>query len=315
MTINEIKSVSICQWLKENGYGSGIRRGNNVLYCSPLRSENNPSFFVNTIKNLWHDFGIGIGGNLINLVERLHPTWSEHQVLSFIERQIKEKRLMYSEDYNARLNEEEKAGWIDNKKIAHWEQSEQKTIIEKVIPLSHPILRDYISQRRINYEVAQRYCKEVHYTLRGRRYFAIAFVNVANGMEVRNKLNKRCIGKKNISVIFPNGFSQQRCCVFEGFFDLLSYVTLQELMPDNGISISGVLDYFVLNGVSEVKLLLPHLREYKSIHCYLDNDDAGKTATSSIMNVYGGIVIDESYRYKGYNDLNDFLMGIRATDR
>lgn len=313
MTIEEIKSVSICQWLTENGYGSGVRKGKCVLYCSPLRSENNPSFFVNTIENLWYDYGIGVGGNLINLVEQLHPTWSEHQVLSFIEKQITEMKLVFNEDYNARLDEEEKKRqWIEGKRTVHVERTEQKTVIEKVIPLSHPILRDYICQRRINYEVARKYCQKVHYTHSGKRYFAIAFMNADNGMEARNKICKRCIGKKSISVILPNGLPQQQCCVFEGFFDLLTYFTLERLMSDNGISISGDLDYFVLNGVSEVKILLPWLKEYKSIHCYLDNDKAGKTATTSIMNEYGDIVIDESYRYKGYNDLNDFLLGIKG---
>ena len=103
MTIEEIKSVSIYQWMKENDYGDGVRKGKSIFYCSPLRPENSPSFAVNIKENLWYDFGSGIGGNLINLVERLHPAWSEHQVLSFLQRQIEEKKLLYSKDYNAVL--------------------------------------------------------------------------------------------------------------------------------------------------------------------------------------------------------------------
>ena len=49
---------------------------------------------------------------------------------------------------------------------------------------------------------------------------------------------------------------------------------------------------------------------YKAIHCYLDNDNAGKNATKSIMNAYGSKVIDESYRYRDYNDLYDCLMAM-----
>lgn len=56
MTIDEIKSVSIYQWMQENNYGSGTKRGKNVFYNSPLRSESDPSFVVNTKNNLWHDF-------------------------------------------------------------------------------------------------------------------------------------------------------------------------------------------------------------------------------------------------------------------
>ena len=39
MTIDEIKSVSILQWMRLNNYGEGIRKGRNYFFCSPLRSE------------------------------------------------------------------------------------------------------------------------------------------------------------------------------------------------------------------------------------------------------------------------------------
>ena len=60
-----------------------------------------------------------------------------------------------------------------------------------------------------------------------------------------------------------------------------------------------------------MKQLLPYLKEYDSIHCYLDNDDAGRATTKTIMKAYPDMAINESGRYKGYNDLNDFLAGTR----
>ena len=314
MTIDEIKSVSILQWMRENSYGEGTRKGRNYFFCSPLRSERTPSFAVNTAKNLWCDFGSPNrnGGNIINLVEQLHPAWSEHQVLAYLEQQIKDRHLDFNEDYNARLEEEEeKRRWIEGKRAEREEQLNQETVVEKVVPLSHPYLRDYVIQRRIDYSIAQQFCKEVHYSLRGKRYYAIAFMNEANGMEARNKLNKRCIGKKSVSVIYPMGTPQKHCCIFEGFFDMLTYATIEKWMPDVGICIEKPCDYYVLNGVGEVKLLLPYLTGYDSIHCYLDNDDAGRTATKTIMKAFPDMAVDESYRYKGYNDLNDCLAGIR----
>lgn len=297
--------------MKENDYGDGIRKGKSIFYCSPLRSESSPSFAVNTKENLWYDFGSGIGGNLINLVERLNPTWSEHQVLSFLQRQIEEKKLLYSKDYNAILREEEKKRqWLEEKRKETSESINQETFVEMIVPLSHPVLLDYIAKRGICIRIAQRFCKEVHYTFRGRRYYAIGFTNEGNGMEARNVFCKRCIGKKSISVIHTESSSQQQCCVFEGFFDLLSFLTMQSEMPDNDVSIKGTFDYFVLNGVGEVKKLIPFLNEYTCIHCYLDNDNAGKNATKSILTVYGDNVVDESYRYRDYNDLNDFLMAM-----
>ena len=314
MTIDEIKSVSILQWMRANGYGEGIRKGRNFFFLSPFRQERTPSFSVNTDRNLWYDFGSSNrnGGNIINLVEQLNPSWSEHQVLAYLERQIRERNLAFSEDYNARLREEEELQrWIEVKKAEREERLNRETVMERVIPLSHPFLRDYVVQRHIDYGIAQKYCKEVHYSLHGKRYYAIAFMNMAYGMEARNKLNKRCIGKKDISAIIPDGKPRKHCCVFEGFFDMLSYATIEIWMPESGICMEQPCDYYVLNGVGEVKLLIPYLKEYESVHCYLDNDDAGRTATGSIMKTYPGIAVDESHKYGEYNDLNDFLVGTR----
>ena len=119
MTIDEIKSISILQWMRSNNYGEGVRKGKNYFFSSPLRSERTPSFAVNTSENLWCDFGNTYknGGNIINLVEQLNPTWSEHQVLSFLERQVKDLKLDFNEDYNARIaEEEEKQRWIEGKR-------------------------------------------------------------------------------------------------------------------------------------------------------------------------------------------------------
>lgn len=312
MTIDEIKSVSIYQWMRENNFGDGVKKGTNIFYCSPLRSESTPSFVVNTKQNLWHDFGTGKGGNLINLVEQLNPRWTEHQVLGYLEKQIQEFKLLFNEDFNARFEEEEKKRlWLEGKRAENEEKLNLETVVEMVVPLTHPRLRDYVLQRRIDYNIAQRYCKEVHYSLRGKRYYAIAFENISKGMEARNKFNKRCIGKKSISVILPTGTPQKQCCVFEGFFDMLTYMTLETWMPDIGVSVGLPCDLFVLNGVGEVKLLLPYLKEYDSIHCYLDNDEAGRTATQTIKAYYPDMAVDESYRYQDYDDLNDFLSGTK----
>lgn len=37
------------------------------------------------------------------------------------------------------------------------------------------------------------FCKEIHYELRDRHYFALAFGNVSGGYEMRNAYYKGCI--------------------------------------------------------------------------------------------------------------------------
>lgn len=305
MTIDEIKTASIRIWMSLNGYGDGQKKGIKYWYCSPFRNDGTPSFRLDPTLNLWYDFGLQIGGNIINLVQRINPSWSNHQVLSFLEGQIKKHDIPYTKDTQARMQEEEERG----KKLCQSNQESNKsTVIHQIVPLSHPYLRDYILQRRIDYDIAQYYCKEAYYSHEGKEYYAIAFPNIDGGMETRNKYFKRCIGHKTISIIHPYESEQPHCCIFEGFFDMLTYLTIDKWM-DIGISLRLPTDLFVLNSTSCVQTLLPYIRRYSSIHCYLDNDEAGKKATSIIQNAYPDIAIDESIRYRGYNDLNDVITG------
>ena len=82
MTIEEIKSVSIVQFLESQGYHHVYILKENYWYLSPFRTEASPSFNVCPKKNLWNDFGAGEGGNLINLVQKMNPSWNNHEVLT-----------------------------------------------------------------------------------------------------------------------------------------------------------------------------------------------------------------------------------------
>ena len=87
--------------------------------------------------------------------------------------------------------------------------------------------------------------------------------------------------------------------MFEGFIDYLSALTL-------GI-VSGT-DAIILNSVVNVNKVMPYLRGYKTINCYLDNDTAGQTALSELTAMYGSILIDRSTLYSEFNDLNDYIV-------
>lgn len=129
-------------------------------------------------------------------------------------------------------------------------------------------------------------------------------------MEARNKYSKRSIGKKSISIIKPNNEPHKECCIFEGFFDMLTYASIKKWITDNEICLPHECDYLVLNSVSNIKVLLPYLQEYTLIHCYLDNDDAGAKTVEKIKAAYQDKVVDESHRYVNYKDVNDVINGI-----
>lgn len=51
--------------------------------------------------------------------------------------------------------------------------------------------------------------------------------------------------------------------------------------------------------------------DYERIHCFLDNDDAGRKAVEVIQSEYGLRVRDSSHLYSAHKDLNDYLCGKR----
>ena len=89
------------------------------------------------------------------------------------------------------------------------------------------LLLRYLQGRGINVELAKRECKELHFTNNGRPFFAIGFPNMAGGYEVRNSFFKGCIAPKDITHIRQQGEPREKCLVFEGFMDYLSFLTLR----------------------------------------------------------------------------------------
>ena len=140
-------------------------------------------------------------------------------------------------------------------------------------------------------------------------YYSIGFANISGGYEIRNPYFKGCMGEKNISRIAggTDGWLKA-CCIFEGFMDYLSYLTLLKRNCFS-ICIRHPTDYIILNSVNNIKKVQPILDEYDQIHCYLDNDNAGKVATEYIVGIQQTKAVDESYRYNDCKDLNDYLRG------
>ena len=133
------------------------------------------------------------------------------------------------------------------------------------------------------------------------------------GYEIRNKFFKGCIAPKDITHIRQTE-PGETCCLFEGFMDYLSFLTLrQERHPDRP-ALNGQ-DYIVLNSVSNLSKALRPLGDYERIHCFLDNDRAGLEALREIQREYGSRVRDASPVYSGYKDLNDYLNGKKLSQQ
>ena len=288
MTIEESKNIKLADYLHSLGYNPIKQQGKSLWYKSPLREEQEPSFKVNTDRNLWYDFGAGKGGNIIALAQELYASDSLPYLLNRIAEQTPHVRPV-SFSFRQRRTEPS---------FQHLEVRE----------LSHPALLRYLQGRGINLELAKRECKELHFTNNGKPFFAIGFPNMAGGYEVRNSFFKGCIAPKDITHIRQQGEPREKCLVFEGFMDYLSFLTLR---MKNCPTMSDLdrQDYVILNSTSNVSKAIDVLYPYERIHCMLDNDKAGSEATRAIALEYSYHVRDFSHNYRGYSDLNDYLCG------
>lgn len=88
--------------------------------------------------------------------------------------------------------------------------------------------------------------------------------------------------------------------------DYLSFITIRHKNSPTYPCIDWQ-DYIILNSTANVNKALYPLGEYEKIHCFLDNDEAGRKAVETIQKEYGWRVRDSSHLYTGHKDLNDYL--------
>ncbi len=286
MNTNEAKQIRIEEYLHSLGYSPVRRQGGSLWYKSPFRDEGEPSFKVNTERNLWYDFGAGRGGNIIALAQELYASDSLPYLLERIAEQASNAHPV---------------------SFSFGGQPFSKPSFQQLeaVPLSSPALFAYLRQRGINTELAKRECREVHYLTDGKPYFAVGFPNRSGGYEIRNKFFKGCIAPKDITHI-RQGEPKEACYLFEGFMDYLSFLTLRlERCPEHP-GLDGQ-DYIVLNSTANLSKAMRPLGGYGRIHCFLDNDKAGMEAVRELQEEYGLRIRDASHIYGGYKDLNDYL--------
>ena len=290
MTTQEAKSIKIADYLQSLGYTPVKQQGSSLWYKSPFRQETEASFKVNTDRNLWFDYGLGRGGNIIALTQELYASDHVPYLLDRIAEQAPRVRpVSYS---------------------FHQQSSQPSFQHLEVRDLTHPALLRYLQERGINTALARQEYKELHFIHNGKPYFAIGFPNVAGGFEVRNHFFKGCISPKDISHIRQQGEPREKCLVFEGMMDYLSFLTLRikncPTMPNLDRQ-----DYVILNSVTNVSKAIDVLYGYERIHCLLDNDEAGRKAYRELERELSGRIRDFSHNYSGHKDLNDFLCGKR----
>ncbi len=275
-TVQTIKCLSIKTYLAEQGLHPTKDNPRYGLYLSPLRKEHTPSFKVDYVQNLWYDFGLGAGGSIIDLVMRLERC-DFAQAL----------RLLGSGERTPM--------------VAPVPSSVPPTVpalrMLSDIPLRHPALVGYLPSRGIDPAIASACCREVHYAVGGRNYFAVGFRNDAGGWELCSERFKGCVSPKHITTIDNRS---DTVVAFEGFMDFLSYLSMK---PDEW----PYIDVAVLNSVVHLSRAIPFLERHATIYAFFDDDEAGRNAMAELNRLCpNSTVIDRSHLYREHKDLNEY---------
>jgi Toprim-like/CHC2 zinc finger len=274
MNVKQAKEISIEKVLQNLGLEPIKTNGDDLWFLSPLRQEKTPSFKVNRKLNKWFDHGEQIGGNVIDFVIQKFG-FNVREALEYLK---KFDDFSFSQEQFFFETTDEK----DN--IDH---------IEKIIPVQHIALIQYLKSRGIiNYQEI-RNLKEIHYFIKRKKYFALGFRNNSGGFEVRSKYAKICLGTKDISHVKSNNETLR---IFEGFFDYLSFQQ-QKINEDS--------DYLILNSVALLNKNISILKDYKAIELYLDLDEAGNKYTEITLENFENAV-DCRAIFKGYKDYSEW---------
>lgn len=296
MEIEELKRIPIDRLLSHLGYEpvSKTRGGTQLHYRSPFRDERHPSFSVSVTRNIWNDYALGKGGNVIDLAILLNGNCTFHEAAVWLEKESREFPSGVTEKTTS---------------IAFSPPSFSDTASEmtdvKVSELTNRALLSYLISRRIPPVIGKRYCQEAHYSVHGRRYYGICFKNILGGMEIRNAYFKGCHGAKAPSIVpLEKQYRSESCCVFEGFMDFLSFKVLL-LHKHPGLTDC---DCIILNSTSLVGKAIPFIDIYDTVLTFTDNDASGRAALEKLTDAMPYKVTPMSDLYASHNDLNDYLI-------
>ncbi len=280
LSCKSARNICIVKTLAKLGHFPTRKSEKEAWFLSPLRSETQASFSVSLIKNLWFDFGLGKGGNTIDLIMQM-KSCSVKEALEF----LKDDMISFS---------------FSPPKLKLPEKDFDIHIID-IQFLNLNALVKYLESRKIPFEIARKYCRQVWYSYKGKQYFSIGLKNYKGGWELRNKYYKNSSSPKTYSFLEKDS---NQLIITEGMFDFLSLATIDEKLVEHSAII-------ILNSLAFIQQIEMILQNYERVLLFLDNDAAGKSATHNLTSRYTHIE-NCSNRYKGYVDLNEKLKDEKA---
>lgn len=280
MNIENAKRIPLPHILLQLGHKPIRQSGHDAFYRSPLREERTASFHVDTGKNLWFDFGEGVGGDVVSFVcQYLKSTHEDCTVADALR-------------------------WLSNMTVSpvrpvqvkRPKEPQSKLSILDVSPLQSRRLLAYLESRGIDAIRAGRYFQEVKVANANtaKRFSAIGLRNDRGGFELRNQFIKISAAPKYITFIRGEKSLPGEVHVFEGGIDFVS-----ALISEGRMNFAG--DTIILNSTACLPYALPYLKNYsyRVIHAWLDNNTTGQKATQTLRSFARG----EGMRFIAMNDV------------
>lgn len=281
----DARQIDLVDWFKLLGHKPKKIRGNDYWFLSSFREENEASFKVNKKFNVWYDHGFGKGGNLIDFGTLFYKV----SVSELLEK-LGQNNVSFHQ-YIGNISQKENAG-----------EKEKISIINVRSGIISTPLTNYLKTRKIPLRIMDTFCKEIDFRLYDNKHTAIGFINKAGEYELRNEYFKGSSSPKDITLLTSD--SSKEVLVFEGFFNFLSWQTIQQ----KNILLSNLQhNFLVLNSLSFFEKAQKIMEKYSSIKLCLDRDNSGMKATKEALKI-SNKYIDESYKYENHKDLNEFLM-------
>lgn len=289
LSFAEARKIDLVQYLSDLGFEPARISGNDYWYLSPIRQEKTPSFKVNRKLNVWFDHGIQKGGNLVNFGALFHNCSAGE----FLQKLSLTNRLPFHQPGPTLLPQSSTPVF----------KKEKITLIEVRDQISSASLQKYLSLRKIPMSIANHFCQEADFKLYDKKYTVIGFQNNAGGYELRSAHFKGSSSPKGVTLL--EGDYSANILVFEGFFDFLSYQTIQH--QKTMLLSNRQPNFLILNSIGFIEKMKLTLEKFASVHLYLDRDSKGLTVTKELLSL-GTRYQDKSLLYENHKDLNDYLV-------
>lgn len=267
--IEILKRIDLISYLESMGFRPDWRRGDKAMFYSPLRSEKNPSFYVQRGQNgfwYWKDWGTGETGDIIKLVMLYYGIDFKEAV----KRLGASPSAFYTPSLEGpkRETETDSVNWV--RELYHKQSLMNSVKME--------IVRNYFLRNGVRYHSEMK-CILVTDRKEGKLYIGIPipFPLKMRGLELRevNGNSRKTWGRKTLWLLKRD---TGRFLIAESVLDALSG---EIILGDETISLCS------LNGVGNVYQLDDLFSQYSPglVILALDADEPGQKATKEAIKI------------------------------